>query len=184
MRSREKIFRMLILYNYIKSYKIICNYLLYIIIDIFYIQLYKKICSHIYNFFERDFTDPASITVLQISTSVSESKILHILSLAKKNRRIRRDKTVLIERKISRGVIERSSTARWLVTGVSLYRASRARTSPKNGIKNAGASFNWLRTARRVTGYKLIASRLLELPQRQLISKPIKSNGEPVFSWR
>jgi hypothetical protein len=83
--------------------------------------------------------------------------------------------------RISHGVIERSSTARWLVTQASPYRASRACTSLKNGRKNGEASFNWLRTARRVTGYKLIASRLLELPQRQLISKPIKSNSEPVF---
>lgn len=94
--------------------------------------------------------------------------------------KVAQDETVLIERRISRGVIERSSTAR----NRRLIIARHVRARVKRMVEKTRRSlvYNWLRTARRVTGYKLIASRLLELPQRQLIPKPIKSNGEPVFS--
>lgn len=88
-----------------------------------------------------------------------------------------RQKTVLIEARI-RGVIQRSSIP---IATQSSYRASRACTWIERKEKKTEKL--------HLTGYErlgehdpgAIATRLLELPQRQLISKPTKSDGEPVL---
>lgn len=72
--------------------------------------------------------------------------------------------------------MERSSAPR-LAAHAFPYRASRACTNRK---KEKAEEPRLTDYERRATGFKLIASRLLELSQQQLISKPTKSNDEPV----